>query len=188
MASDYQALPEANRALGRIIFLSIFLIILGALAILSPIVASAFFTSFIGWVTLISGAMMIIGSFVSKPVRGFWLNLIVGIFYVIAGWYILSNLVAAVAVLTFTLGILFIVEGIFTIVLGFTQKAGRSASWLVVFNGVITLLLGILVLNNWPSSVLWLIGLYVGISLFFSGISLLVAALVTRRAVSDISL
>jgi uncharacterized membrane protein HdeD (DUF308 family) len=188
MANDYQALPEAKRALGWVIFLSILLMILGILAIFSPIVASAFFTSFMGWVTLISGVMMIIGSFVSKPVRGFWLNLIVGIFYVIAGFYILSNLIEAVVVLTLTFGILFIVEGIFTIVIGFTNKAGQSGSWLVILNGIVTLLLGILVLNNWPSSALWLIGLYVGISLLFSGISLFFAALVTRRVVSDITL
>jgi uncharacterized membrane protein HdeD (DUF308 family) len=188
MAIDYQASPDDKRSLGWMIFLSILLMILGTLAIFSPIVASAFFTSVMGWFTLISGVVMIIGSFVSKPVRGFWLNLIVGIFYVIAGWYILSNLVAAVAVLTLTFGILFIVEGLFTIVIGFTQKAGRSASWLVVLNGVVTLILGILVLNSWPKSALWLIGLYVGISLLFSGISLLVAALVTRRVVSDIYL
>jgi uncharacterized membrane protein HdeD (DUF308 family) len=187
MAIDYQASPDDKRVLGWVIFLSIILILLGTLAIFSPVVASAFFTSFMGWLTLIGGVVMIIESFVSKPVKGFWLNLIVGIFYVIAGWYILSNLVAAVAVLTFTFGILFIVEGIFTIVIGFTQKAGRSASWLVVLNGIITLVLGILVLNNWPTSALWLIGLYVGISLLFSGISLLVAALLTRRVVSDIS-
>ena len=56
--------------------------------------------------------------------------------------------------------------------------------WLVVLNGVITLILGILVLNSWPSSSFWLIGLYVGISLLFSGISLLAAGLATRKALS----
>jgi uncharacterized membrane protein HdeD (DUF308 family) len=84
-------------------------------------------------------------------------------------------------VLTLAFGILFIVEGIFTIVMGFTNRSGRSMSWLVVLNGIITLILGILVLNSWPLSALWLIGLYVGISLLLSGISLLAAALAVKK-------
>jgi uncharacterized membrane protein HdeD (DUF308 family) len=42
-----------------------------------------------------------------------------------------------------------------------------------------------MVLNRWPVSALWLIGLYVGISLLMSGISLLAAALAARKATAD---
>jgi uncharacterized membrane protein HdeD (DUF308 family) len=184
MNADLESHIDVKQSTGWVIALSICLIILGVLAILMPTIASAFFTSVMGWIALISGVVMIIQSFRSKPVRGFWLNLIVGIFYAIAGLYILFNLISAVAALTLAFGILFIAEGIFTIIMAFTNRAGSSMSWLVVLNGVITLILGILILNSWPSSALWLIGLYVGISLLFSGISLLAAALATRRAVS----
>jgi uncharacterized membrane protein HdeD (DUF308 family) len=168
-----------------VIFLSISLIVLGVLAIIAPAIASAFFTAMMGWISLISGIVMVVQSFRSHPVRGFWLNLIVGIFYAIAGLYILLNLGAALLALTLAFGILFVVEGIFTVIMGFTQKAGHSMSWLVVLNGVVTLILGILVLNRWPVSALWLIGLYVGISLLLTGISLLTAALATRKALSN---
>jgi uncharacterized membrane protein HdeD (DUF308 family) len=187
MNADLQSEIDVKQATGWVIALSICLIILGVLAIFMPVIASAFFTSMMGWLALISGIVMIIQSFRSKPVRGFWLNLIVGIFYAIAGLYILFNLAQAVAALTFAFGILFIAEGIFTIIMAFTNRAGHSMSWLVVLNGIITLILGILVLNNWPSSALWLIGLYVGISLLFSGVSLLAAALAARKAVSAAS-
>jgi len=100
---------------------------------------------------------------------------------VIAGIYILFNLGAAILALTLAFGILFVAEGVFTIIMGFTNKAGHRMSWLVVFNGVITLILGIMVLNRFPFSALWLIGLYVGISLLMSGISLLAAALAVRK-------
>ncbi len=169
-----------------VIFLSISLIVLGVLAIIAPAIASAFFTAMMGWISLISGVVMVVQSFRSHPVRGFWLSLIVGIFYAVAGLYILFNLGAALLALTLAFGILFIVEGIFTIIMGFTQKAGRSMSWLVVLNGVVTLILGIMVLNRWPVSALWLIGLYVGISLLLTGVSLLAAALATRKALSDV--
>jgi len=61
---------------------------------------------------------------------------------------------------------------------------GLRLSWLVVLNGIVTLILGILVLNRWPSSALWLIGLYVGISLLLNGIALLFTSLDLRRSLS----
>jgi uncharacterized membrane protein HdeD (DUF308 family) len=186
MTADLQ--PEVDidvsKSTGWVIALSIGLIILGALAVLMPVIASAFFTSMMGWLALISGIVMIVQSFQSKPVRGFWLNLVVGILYAIAGVYILLNLGAAVLALTFAFGVLFVVEGIFTIIMAFTNRAGHRMSWLVALNGVVTLILGIMVLNQFPSSALWLIGLYVGISLLMSGVSLLAAALAARKAIA----
>lgn len=186
MTTDFVPAEDLKKATSWVIFLSIALIVLGILAIISPMIASAFFTAMMGWISLISGIVMVVESFRSHPVRGFWLNLIVGVFYALAGLYILRNLGAALLALTLAFGVLFIVEGIFTIIMGFTQKAGRSMSWLVVLNGVVTLILGIMVINRWPVSALWLIGLYVGISLLLSGISLLAAALATRKALPEV--
>lgn len=185
MTTDVSLDANFKKATGWIIALSIVLIILGMMAIFMPVIASAFFTAVIGWLTLVSGIVMIVQSFVAKPVRGFWLSLVVGIFYVIAGIYIIANLATAVVALTLAFGILFIAEGVYTIIMAFTNKAGRKMSWLVVLNGVITLILGIMVLNRLPFSALWLIGLYVGISLLFSGISLLAAGLVARRELAN---
>ncbi|MEA5451529.1 DUF308 domain-containing protein [Leptolyngbya sp. CCNP1308] len=185
MTTDFLSSDEIKKSTSWVIFLSVALIVLGILAIISPMVASAFFTAMMGWIALISGILMVIQSFRSHPVRGFWLNLIVGLLYAISGLYILLNLGAALLALTLAFGILFIVEGIYTIIMGITQKVGRSMSWLVVLNGVVTLILGIMVINRWPVSALWLIGLYVGISLLLTGISLLAAALAARKAVGD---
>lgn len=184
LTQDSPSEVAIKKSTSWIIAFSIGLIILGVLAIFMPGIASAFFTAVIGWITLISGVLMIIQSFQSKPVRGFWLNLIVGIFYVIAGIYILLNLGAALLALTFAFGILFIVEGIFTSIMAFTNRSGHRMFWLVALNGIVTLILGIMVLNRFPYSALWLIGLYVGISLLMSGVSLLAAGLTTRRAIA----
>ncbi|HIK54333.1 MAG TPA: HdeD family acid-resistance protein [Synechococcales cyanobacterium M55_K2018_004] len=184
MLTDLPSDTTIKKSLGWVIGLSIALMVLGVIAIFAPVVASAFFTIVMGWIAIISGIVMIVQSFQSKPVRGFWLNLIVGIFYTIAGIYILFNIPQAMLALTFAFGILFIVEGIFTIIMAFTNRAGHRNFWLVALNGVVTLILGILVLNQFPFSALWLIGLYVGISLLMSGISLLIAALSVRKTLN----
>lgn len=184
ITADIQSHVNIKKSTGWIIALSVALIVLGVLAIVLPSIASAFFTLTIGWLTLVSGIVMVVQSLQSKPVRGFWLSLVVGIFYAIAGVYILLNVKAAVVALTFAFGLLFVVEGIFTIIMAFTNRAGHRMSWLVALNGIITLILGIMVLNQFPFSALWLIGLYVGISLLMSGISLLAAALAVRRSIA----
>ncbi|MFM7427491.1 MAG: HdeD family acid-resistance protein [Elainella sp.] len=173
-----------RKSMGWVIALSVVLIVLGILSLIMPSLASAFFTAVMGWIAIIRGMVMIVEAFQSKPVRGFWLNLIVGIFYIITGIYILTNVGAAVLALTLAFGTLFIVEGIFTIFMAFTNRAGYRMSWLVALNGVVTLILGIMVLNRFPYSALWLIGLYVGIGLLMRGIALLFAAIAVRRTVA----
>lgn len=185
MDSDFQLGINVKKSTGWVIALSIALMVLGVLAIAMPAIASAFFTAAIGWVVLIGGIVMIVEAFQARALRGFWLSLMVGVFYVIAGIYTLANLGAALLALTLTFGILFIVEGIYTIIMAFVNRAGHRMSWVVALNGIVTLILGIMVLNRFPISALWLIGLYVGISLLMSGLSLLVAALAVRRSIAS---
>lgn len=181
MTMDPQSSTEIKTATGWVIALSVGLILLGILAILMPGIASAIFTSAIGWIALISGVLQLVQAFQARAIRALGLSLGVGLLYAIAGLYILFNLVKATAVLTLAFGLLFIAEGFLTITMAFTYRAGRSMSWFVAINGIITLILGILVINRWPFSALWLIGLYVGVSLLLSGASLLGSALAARK-------
>ncbi|MFQ4135093.1 HdeD family acid-resistance protein [Nodosilinea sp. PGN35] len=175
---------EIKAATAWVMTLSIGLIVLGTLSILLPRIAAAFFTSVIGWIALIGGLLQVVQAFQSRAVKALWLSLVVGVFYGAAGLYILFNLDRAIAGLTLAFGLLFIAEGIFTIIMAFTYRAGGTMSWFVAINGIITLILGILVINRWPFSSPWLIGLYVGTSLLFSGASLLGAALAARKEVA----
>ncbi|MGB3201236.1 MAG: DUF308 domain-containing protein [Nodosilinea sp.] len=176
---------ESTRAaLGWVITLSIGLIGLGILAILLPAIASAMFTSVIGWIALMGGGLQVLQAFQARPLRGLGLTLGVGILYAIAGLYILFNLATVTAVLTLAFGLLFMAEGALTTFMAFSYRAGRSMSWFVAINGITTLILGILVINRWPFGALWLIGLYLGISLLLSGSSLLGAALAVRKTLN----
>ncbi|MDX2230605.1 MAG: HdeD family acid-resistance protein [Leptolyngbyaceae cyanobacterium bins.349] len=177
---------ELRKSSGWLIALSIILIVLGIVALFVPVFASVTFTLVMGWILLFTGVVQIIKSFRSRPVRGFWLNLVVGAMYAIAGLLILFNPIAGTLTLTAILGTLFIVEGIYTIIMAFKAKTGGEFSWLVLANGIITLILGILVWNRFPFSALWLIGVYVGISILMSGFSLLVISLTARKKLAAI--
>lgn len=184
MTVEPQPITEIKTATGWVMALSAGLIILGILAILMLAIASAVFTSALGWVAVISGILQVLQAFQARAVRALGLSLGVGLLYIVAGLYILFNLAKATAGLTLAFGLLFIVEGIFTIIMAFTYRAGRTMSWFVAINGIVTLILGILVINRWPFGSLWLIGFYVGTSLLFSGASLLGAAMTARKEVA----
>ncbi|MBD2109031.1 DUF308 domain-containing protein [Leptolyngbya subtilissima] len=184
MTMDTQPSTETKTATGWVMALSIGLIILGISAVLMPAIAAAVFTSALGWIAVVSGILQVLQAFQAQAIRALWLSLGVGVFYLVAGLYILFNLAKATAALTLAFGLLFIAEGIFTIVMAFTYRAGRTMSWFVAINGIVTLILGILVINRWPFGSLWLIGFYVGVSLLFSGASLLGAAAAARREVA----
>jgi uncharacterized membrane protein HdeD (DUF308 family) len=172
---------ELKTGTGWLIALSILLMILGAIAILTPTFTSVTFTLVLGWVLLISSVVRVVQAFRSRAIRGFWLNLVIGVMYAIAGITILFNPVSGTLTLTAILATLFILEGIFAIIHSFKSSPEGGLSWLIRIDGIVTLILGIFVWNRFPSSAQWLIGLYVGISLLLSSISLLLVSVSARR-------
>jgi uncharacterized membrane protein HdeD (DUF308 family) len=112
--------------------------------------------------------------------RCFW-QVLLAIVYGIAGIYMLMNPLLGVVSLTFVLAIFLLFEGILELILYFRIREVANAGW-VLFDGIITLILGILIWTQWPSSSLWLIGTLVGISLIFSGISRFMLSLAMRSA------
>src|SRR3984893_5008224 len=80
---------------------------------------------------------------------------------------------------TLVLALFLLVEGILEIALYFGIRRVRYSGW-VLFDGIVTLLLSILIWAQWPSSSVWVIGTLVGISLIFSGISRFMLSLAVR--------
>lgn len=118
--------------------------------------------------------------FHSNSVGGFLWKVLLAVLYGLAGFFLLANPIAGVAYLTLLLGAFLLVEGIIEIVLYFHIRKVAHAGW-VLFDGIITLLLGFFIWAHWPSSSAWVIGTLVGISLTFSGISRFMLALAIRR-------
>jgi uncharacterized membrane protein HdeD (DUF308 family) len=64
------------------------------------------------------------------------------------------------------------------------MKGHGASSWLLL-NGIITLLLGGLILFHWPSSSIWAIGTLVGVNLLMTGITRLMFGLAARKLVAQ---
>jgi uncharacterized membrane protein HdeD (DUF308 family) len=65
--------------------------------------------------------------------------------------------------------------------LGFNMQGGTPWGW-VVASGLITLLLGIIILIHWPVSSLYVLGIFLGVDLVFAGATWIGLGLGLRQA------
>ncbi len=165
---------------GKSIVWAIVLIIFGFLAICLPFLTSWGVVVVIAWLIVFSGAFQFIHAFQSQGIGHILWKLLVAILYLIVGIYFLLHPVLGVAAFTLALAIFFVIEGVFDLVAYFQARALPGSGW-ILFDGIVTLILGLLVWRQWPSSSLWVIGTLVGISMIFTGMTRLMLGLAAKR-------
>ena len=162
------------------------LIVLGVLAVGSPALAAVAVNTVIAWLIVLAGAVHLSLAFYAHRAGSVLWKLLVGLAYVFFGVYLIAHPALGVASLTLVLASLFLVEGIFDIALFFQMRAIGGSSWVLV-DGIITLVLGLMIYLQWPSSSNWAIGTLVGVSLIISGMTRLMLSLAVRRAAADLA-
>jgi len=162
------------------------LIVLGMLAVGSPFLAAVAVNAAIAWLIILAGVVHTIIAFHAHRAGSFIWRLLVGLAYIFFGGYLIARPALGVVSLTLVLASLFLVEGVFDIVLFFRMRSMRGSSW-VLIDGVVTLLLGLMIYMQWPSSSGWAIGTLVGVSLIISGVSRVMLSLAVRRAADVLS-
>ena len=175
-----------RRASTLSIFWGVLLIGLGMLAVASPMVAAVAVNVLIAWLIVFAGVVHLVVAFHTREAGSVIWRLLVGLAYMCFGGYLIARPVAGVASLTLLLASLFLLEGIFNIVLFFRAPSTLRSSWMLL-DGIVTLLLGLMIYLQWPSSSAWAIGTLVGVSLIFSGVTRVMVSLAVRRATSSVS-
>ncbi|HXY37615.1 MAG TPA: HdeD family acid-resistance protein [Planctomycetaceae bacterium] len=170
-----------KRGWGWIFVLGILEIVLGTIAIGASYLATAVAVVFAGWMLLIGGILSAGHAFWRKHWKGFFLDLAIGVLYIVAGLMMVGNPVAAAVSLTLLIAMFLLMEGIFRIIVALSGQL-EHRGW-VMLNGLITAGLGILIWRQWPLSGLWVIGLFVGIEMIFYGWSLVMLSLVVKGAI-----
>src|ERR1700726_1302791 len=172
-----------RKASGWSVVWGILMFICGILAISVPLTSSIGIVIVLAWLILFAGISHLIFAFQSHSVGGFLWQVLLAVVYGIAGIYMLMNPLLGVLSLTLVLAVFLLFEGILELFLYFRIRRIRHAGW-ILFDGIVTLILGILIWAQWPSSSVWVIGTLVGISLIFSGVSRFMLSLAIRNASS----
>lgn len=160
--------------------LGILFLFFGMQIMIFPVVSTFALEIMFGILLILMGACEVVLSFMSKGWKGFVFLLLGGLLSLLFGALLLFNPLQGVLALTMLLGLFFLVQGALKLVKSIMLKPDYHWEW-IFFDGVITVMLGLLVLLAWPSDARWVIGLFFGIDVFFSGLSFLMLSMAAKK-------
>ena len=168
-----------NKASPWLIRWGIVVFVCGILAVILPVTFSVGISIIIGCLTLAAGLGHFIFAFHTRHIGGFFWQILIGVLYLLATVCLLVNPLLGVLSLTLFLAIFLLLEGIFELVLYFELRRLRHAFWLLL-DGAGTLILGVVMLRQWPPASPEIIGTLIGISMMLSAASRVIFSLAVR--------
>ena len=166
-------------------WVGIFLLIAGFLALIAPLGAGLSLTIMIGVLLLFSGVAQLLLVFKAGSFGEGILLAIFAILSLIAGAYMISQPVAALATLTLFLAAYFVASGVVQVIGAFGARPQQGWGWLL-FGGVVSMILGVMLWRQFPLSGIWAVGTLVGIQLMMSGWTLIAVGGLAKNAVKEV--
>jgi uncharacterized membrane protein HdeD (DUF308 family) len=154
------------------------LLVLGAAAVTRAVTATVASMLFFGWMLVMASGIEIVQAVMVGKWAGFFHHLVAAILFGVTGLLLVTRPVISAEVVTIVMAMFFMIGGLFQLI-GSFAVALPGWGWQAA-DGIITLLLGLLVLAQWPASGLWVIGLLLGIDLIFYGSAWMALALGLR--------
>jgi uncharacterized membrane protein HdeD (DUF308 family) len=162
-----------------LVVLGVSLIVLGTILLCSPVIATPASVTVLGVLILLGGGAEVVGPFWCCEWSGFFLALLSGGLGVVLGLMLLGNPIQGGITLTILLASFLFVGGIFKAVAAIAHWFG-GWGWLLL-SGLIDITLGVMIWRELPISGLTIIGVLVGISLIFRGVTWLMVGFALKR-------
>jgi uncharacterized membrane protein HdeD (DUF308 family) len=171
--------PVMKKASAWVIVWSVVTFVCGILAMILPLTFSFGIALIIGCLVLTAGIAHFAFAFQTRSLDGFLWQILVSVLYGMAAICLLVNPLLSVLSLTLVLAIFLLLEGSLELALYFVLKRFRHSVW-VLIDGIGTLILGILMVMQWPPATPEIIGALIGISLMLSAVSRVALSLAVR--------
>ena len=166
---------------GWFVALGIAMVALGVFAWIDVIAVTIAAVIFLGAALLVGGIFQVIHAFMVRGWRGFLLHVLMGVLYVVGGLLIMSEPVQGSIIITLFLSVVLAVSGIMRMVLAFRHRE-LPGWWLMLFSGIISFLIGVLLYASLPWSGLWVLGTLIAVELVVQGITWIQFGWMLRRA------
>lgn len=168
---------------GLSIGLAVLMILLGLVAIVKPFAAGIGISLFLAWLIVLGGFAYLIYAFSAENAGSFLWRTLIGVVYVVGGIYLVLHPAIVLASFTIMLAAILIVEGVLQVITFFELRGLPGSGW-ILFDGIITLILGALIAYPWPGSSLWAVGTLLGVNLVMSGFTRLMYSMAARKLLS----
>ena len=152
----------------------VLLLLAGFASIVFPFLSAAAVTVTFGAVAVVAGVTQLLRLGGAPDLKGKIFRGLTALLYLLGGLFVLFFPLDSTFSLTLFVGALLVVEGVTE--LAAAAAASGPARNLVLLDGVITCLLGGMVLVEWPSDTLWVIGTFFGVALWFSSFRMFASA------------
>jgi uncharacterized membrane protein HdeD (DUF308 family) len=179
MNNNFRETSLGHKTSRWFLMIGIFVILLGMLAISYAGWATEFTVIILGFFLTAAGVLQITSSYYTQRWTGYSHSLLLAIFYIIAGVLCIFKPMKTAEGITLLIAALLLIGGTFRLIKAYQY---RFEYWgLIVFSGLISIALGILILAEWPSSSFWVIGLFVGVDLILIGWSWVMLSLMAKK-------
>ena len=179
-------LGAAAKVPGALIGLGILFILLGMIGVAGQVLFSLVSVNVLGIFLFAGGVLQAIHAFKSTGWKSVSVQLIFAALYIAAAIYVWAFPIPALEAITLWLAAIFFVTGFLRLIAAFQHRHFAEWFWLAI-SAAISILMGVLIMNNFPSSSLWLPGLLIAIELLLQGWSLLFIGLAARSVAKQMT-
>jgi uncharacterized membrane protein HdeD (DUF308 family) len=163
-------MEEIRRSWAWFLTLGILLMLLGFVCVAGDVTATFATVLTFGWLLLLSGVVPLVHAFRTRAWSGFFLDLLSALLRGFTGYLLVRYPSAGAVSFTLILASYFIVGGLFRAIGAEMVKFPRWG-W-VVFSGIVSVGLGVMLLAQMPDSSVWFIGFALGVDMIVDGASL----------------
>ena len=156
-------------------------IVLGVLALMAPLAAGVAVTIVVAWVLMVVGVLHAAAGLHAHRAKSRLAHFALGFLYVVTGIYLAFAPAAALLGLTVVLAVVFVTAGLLRLIAWRRHRGERGDGWLL-FDGGVSIVLGLMIGAGWPASAAWAPGTLLGVILVINGISGLMFTLALRHS------
>jgi uncharacterized membrane protein HdeD (DUF308 family) len=161
--------PDVRKAGTWVIVWGVLLIVTGFIAIMQPAVAALAFELLLGWLLIFAGVVEIVYAVQQRGHEGFRFKMLTAILTLVLGIFLLLRPGLGIASIALLIGAVMLAHGVSSAMLAFKLRPRQGWGW-VLFDGLLSIVIALLIATGWPQSSIGFIGVLIGIVLMYGGV------------------
>ena len=160
--------------------LGIVMVILGVIGLGMTVLFNEIVVMYFGFLLLFGSGVQLMQAFRAEAWKGRVWHVLIALVYIVGGIIAVTEPVIAGMTLALLIAWTLIVIGLLRLVMALQMRGAAGWLW-TLLGGVLSVVLGVMIINEWPQSGLWVIGLFVAIEILFAGWSQIMIALAAKN-------
>jgi len=160
--------------------LGIVMVILGVIGLGMTVLFNEIVVMYFGFLLLFGSGVQLMQAFRAEAWKGRVWHVLIALVYIVGGIIAVTEPVIAGMTLALLIAWTLIVIGVLRLFMALQMRGATGWLW-TLLGGVLSVVLGVMIINEWPQSGLWVIGLFVAIEILFAGWSQIMIALAAKN-------